>query len=68
MVVTTRLFFITTLMCLTLTALGCANNRKTVISVHAEATAYESSPFHQAAGTARIAYRLESGPSSTANQ
>jgi hypothetical protein len=67
MVLTTRKIFVTTLMFLTLVALGCASNRRTVISVHAEATAYETSPLYQAAGTARISYRLESGPSSGIN-
>lgn len=62
-----RPIFVTTLMFLTLVAGGCANNRRTVISVQAEATAYETSPFSQAAGTARISYRLESGPSSNVN-
>lgn len=67
MTVSLRLIFVTTLMFLTLVAGGCANNRRTVISVQAEANAYETSPLYQAAGTARISYRLESGPSSDIN-
>lgn len=66
--VTPRSIFVTTLMCLTLTALGCAHNRRTVISVHAEASANETAPFYQAHGSARIAYRLESGPASVVTQ
>jgi len=47
-----------------ITSVGCANNRHTVLSVTAEASAFEQAPFYQAGGTARISYRLESMPHS----
>lgn len=59
-----KTFFVTAMMFLTLVALGCANNRRTVISIHAEGSASETSIFSRAAGHARISYRLESGPTS----
>lgn len=62
MVVMLRLIFVTSLLSLTLVAGGCANNRRTVISVHAEADVCESMPFSQASGSARMSYRLESAP------
>lgn len=59
-----KTFFVTAMMFLTLLALGCASNRRTVISVEAEGSACETSVLSRAAGHARISYRLESGPAS----
>lgn len=54
-----RLFFVTSMIGLLLVAGGCASNRHTVLTVHAEANAYERTPFYGAEANARIAYRLE---------
>lgn len=58
-----RLFFVTAIGFL-LVAGGCSQHR-TVLTVSAEATAYEQAPFYQAGANARVTYRLESMPVST---
>lgn len=45
-----------------LVAGGCARDRHTVITVYAEADAYERSPFHESGASARIAYRMDVEP------
>lgn len=60
--------FTTAMLFLTLVASGCASNRRTVITVNAEASASETSILSRAAGHARISYRLESGPTSDTMQ
>ena len=54
-----RLIFITSMIGFPLVAGGCASNRHTVLTVQAEANAYERTPFYGAEAHARIAYRLE---------
>lgn len=60
----TRLIFVTSMIGLSLVAGGCASKRHTVLTVDAEASAYERAPFYSAGGHAHIAYRLETAPHS----
>jgi hypothetical protein len=61
-----RLFFVTVLIGFPLVAGGCARDRHIVLTVTAEASAYEQAPFsaYAAGGHARVAYRLETKPHS----
>lgn len=59
-----RLFFVTSMIGLSLVAGGCASNRHTVLTVEAEAGAYERAPFYSAGAHAHVAYRLETTPHS----
>lgn len=59
-----RLIFITASVCLPLVAGGCAQNRHTVLTVYADASAYEQAPFYSAGANARMCYRFESMPHS----
>ena len=59
------LFFTTTMLGLLLVAGGCRSGRYTVITVQAEANAYERAPLYEAGAHARVCYRFESTPHSS---
>lgn len=59
-----RMIFVTSVIGLSLVAGGCSGNRHTVLTVQAEASAYERAPFYSAGANAHVAYRLEMAPHS----
>lgn len=60
----TRLHFVTIICLLLLLSGGCASDRAYVITVTAEASAYERTPFTEHEGHATVTYKLASAPRS----